>query len=345
MHICHVNLASGFSGGESQTLLLIKQQLKEGYQLTVVTNPLSPLTAKLKELDAPLLTLITVKHFILGHQKSITKSCKLIHVHEGRAIYWACLQSLLFNIPYIITRRIDNPLKRKWLSNKAYMRASALVGLSGAIVDQLKRAYPNACLHKIPSSPVAYPVQSKKVEAIREQFANKFLVMQASNLLAHKGHDTTIKAAELLQEMESNIHFLILGEGPLRGFIEEKIKTLTNITLVGKQSDMGNWFAASDLFIHPSYSEGLGSVILEAMNAGLIVIGSRAGGIPDIIEHEKSGLLFDAGNAFQLVDAINQVISNAALRDRLSKGGNLEKFNIVYTASLYKGIYSAVEVN
>lgn len=341
MHICHVNLASGFSGGERQTLQLIKQQLKLGYQLTVVANPESPFADEIKKLPCKL---VLASHFLMQHKKPITAECHLIHVHEGRAIYWAWLQSLLFAIPYMVTRRIDNPLKDKWLSRKAYENASFLVGLSNAITDAIKTRHPNAKIYKIPSSPVVYPVNKQLLSEIKNQFSNKFMVIQAANLLKHKGHLTTIEAARSLQLTHPNIHFVLLGDGPERENLEKQADGLTNITFAGKQSEMGNWFAAADLLIHPSYSEGLGSVILEAIQAGLPVIGSSVGGIPDIIDDGVSGLLIESGNEQALANAIVSIASDNELKNCLIIGGKekLKQFDIAYTCSLYEALYKEI---
>ncbi|PMH45986.1 glycosyl transferase [Vibrio sp. 10N.286.49.B3] len=343
MKICHVNLASGFSGGERQTLQLIKQQLREGYQLTVVANPKSPFADAIRELGCKL---VLATHFTRQHKKSITQECQLIHVHEGRAIYWALIQSTLFSIPYIVTRRIDNPLKNKWLSTKAYDKASAVIGLSNEIVARVKDRHPNATLFKIPSSPVAYPVEQNQVDTIWRQFANKFLVIQAANLLKHKGHDVTLAAAKQLQELNPNIHIALLGDGPQREALEQYAQEhqLTNVTFVGKQHNMGDWFASADLLIHPSYTEGLGSVILEAIQGGLPVIGTDAGGIPDIIDHNQSGLLVPAGNSDELAQAIQLMATDKPLRHRLLTGAKekLTEFDIEQTSALYRSVYQSV---
>lgn len=346
MHICHVNLASGFSGGERQTLQLITRQIKEGYQLTVVANPKSPFVTEIKKLNC---RLVLTSHFLKQHKKSITADCDVIHVHEGRAIYWALIQSKRFNIPYIVTRRIDNPLKDKWLSNLAYSNAAALVGLSNEIVGKIKERHPEQVTYKIPSSPVNYSVEQDNVDTIWRRFANQFLVIQAANLLHHKGHETTLAAAKLLQEMDSTIHIALLGDGPEREQLENLAKeyALNNVTFLGKQNRMGDWFAAADLLIHPSYSEGLGSVILEAMGAKLPVIGSNAGGIPDIIDDQESGLLVEAKDAQALANAIYQIATDKPLRNKLITGGQdkLAIFDIKYTTSLYKDVYQSIILN
>lgn len=341
MKICHVNLASGFSGGERQTLQLIKQQLTEGYELVVVANPKSPFCDEIRKLDCKL---VLASHFTKQHSKTVIEGCQVVHVHEGRAIYWALLQNLWHHIPYIVTRRIDNPLKNKWLSNLAYNRAAVLVGLSNEIVQRIRERHPNKEIHKIPSSPVKYPVVQDKVAAIKQDYAGKFLVIQAANMLKHKGFDVTISAAKVLSERQPEIHFLLLGDGKEKENLELQASGLKNVSFVGKQSNMGDWFSAADVLVHASYSEGLGSVILEAIGAGLPAIGSDAGGIPDIIEHEVSGLLFPTGNAEELANAIERVKTDSSLREKLTVGGQekLKQFDIAYTSGLYKNIYNAL---
>lgn len=341
MKICHVNLASGYHGGENQTLALIKQQVSLGYELTVVANPKSPFADAMRRLDV---NLVLASHFTQSHSKQITQDCALIHVHEGRAIYWALIQHLLYGVPYLVTRRIDNRLKRKWLANLAYNKASAVVGLSSEIVRRIKEAYPALTTYCIPSSPVSYPTDQNTVYALKQRFKGKFIVIHAANMVKHKGFDITVSAARLLAEQNTNIHICLLGDGKERAELEAQAVGLTNISFEGKQSNMGDWFTAADLQIHPSYTEGLGSVILEGMEAGLPVIATETGGIPDIIEHDYNGMLLPAGSPEQLACAIQDMSQDRSRRERYIAHSKktLEKFYIHNTAQQYRDIYQSV---
>lgn len=346
MKICHVNLARGFSGSERQTLLLIKQQLREGLKLIVVARQNSPFAREVEKLPCQL---INTRHWFTNHKTNLRKLCDLIHVHEGQAVYWALIQNLLYGCPYIITRRIDKPLKNKYFSNLAYQRAKALVGLSSEIIKVMQACHPAKKCVKIPSSPINYPVNQNKVDQVWSAHGYKFLIIQAGNLLKQKGFDVTLEAARLIQEntqedaqeQASSVHFLLLGNGPEKDALSKQAQGLNNVSFMGKQDDMGTWFASANLLIHPSYSEGLGSVILEAMAAGLPVIGTRAGGIPDIIEDEYSGLLIEAGNAEALAKAIRRIAGSESLRKQLQVGARekLKDFDINYTTKLYIQLY------
>ncbi|KKD00193.1 glycosyltransferase family 4 protein [Photobacterium halotolerans] len=341
MHICHVNLATGFSGGEQQTLQLIKEQIRLGYTLSVVANPKSPFAQKAASLGC---RMYLTQHFLFNHSAEITRQCQVIHVHEGRAIYWAWIQSKRFGCPYIVTRRIDNPLKDRWLLKKCYTDASATIGLSTAIVDCIHTKVPSQHPYKIPSSPVIYPVSDSQVSTIRTKFAGKFLVIHAGNLLHHKGFDVTIEAARLLEQQASNIHIAILGDGKLRAELESQAQGLTNISFMGKQLNMGDWFEAADLQIHPSYTEGLGSVILEGMKAGLPVVATRAGGIPDIIDHGINGELIPVGSSKQLAEAIARISQDSNLQKQYISAGQekMNLFDISHTAKQYEAIYNSL---
>jgi len=341
MHIAHINLASGFSGGERQTLILIEQQLREKIQVTVIANPKSIFVDKVRELGVePIL----IQHYLLGHHKAFTEGCDLIHVHEGRAIYWAYLQSKRYKIPYIVTRRIDNPFKAKLLSRLAYQGATAIVGLSQAILSQIETSYPQQHKVLIPSSPVVYPVDSENAAIIKQRFSGKFIVIQASNLLMHKGHQTTIEVARRLEKKEPNIQFVFLGDGEQMKALQAQADQLSNITFMGKQTNMGDWFNVADLFIHPSYSEGLGSVILEAMQEGVPVVASNAGGIPDIVQNNITGLLVEARQIEPLADAIASMKNNEQLRETCINGARqmLCRFNIDQTSQQYYRLYSDI---
>lgn len=335
MKIYHVNLARGFSGGEQQTVALIKQHQEEKQDFAVIALANSPFYDAVSNLGCEV---ITVRHYVLGHTISLPKDA-VLHVHEGHAIYWAAIQHRITQTPYIITRRLDNPIKKKWLTIYAYSNASTVVGISTRVSDVVKERLPQQHIVTIPDSPVTYSINQSEVANIKAQFKDKFLVIQAGNIIPHKGFDVTVNAADKLKD--SRIHICLLGDGKQRAELEEQAKELTNISFMGRQKNMGDWFAAADLLIHPSYTEGLGSVILEGINAGLPAIGSRAGGIPDIIEHEKSGLLIEPGNSTELALSIDQVANDDSLRNQLIEGGRnkLSSFMIEHTASLYFTVY------
>jgi len=94
--------------------------------------------------------------------------------------------------------------------------------------------------------------------------------------------------------------------------------------------DAPKYLAASDIFIRPSLSEGLGSAFLEAMAAGVPIIGTRVGGIPDFLVDGETGLFCEAQNPQSIAEKIKLLLADETLRQKLITNGKklvAEKYN------------------
>lgn len=340
MVVCHVNLASGFSGGERQTLELIKTQQKLGIKLLAVANPSSPLTKSLRELD---LDVIAAGSFFEGHlNKSLKKSKLILHAHDGRSVHWCAIQKFFTGTPFVLTRRIDIPIKENFATKWSYSHADHQIAISSAIRKILEKQNPSVTASLIPSSPVSYTYEQEKIDQYRKQFGTEsFIVIHAAKMLSHKAFDVTLQAAGLLSEKDPSIQILLLGDGPLQDEIKKQSLSLSNVHFLGKQNDMGNWFRVANTLILPSRTEGLGSVLLEAMIAGTPVIGSSVGGIPDIIKDKSTGLLIPPNDPLALAESIMKMKSDGLLRQNLIHGGHLlaDSLSIENSAEKYISIY------
>ena len=193
MRICHVNLARGFSGGEQQTLNLLLALQAQGAQQRLVCYRHGALASRAR---AAGIEVAEVRHFVRGHWQG--SDAELIHAHCGKSVYWAALEHRLRGTPYIITRRVDNPLNRRFTTHWAYRHAAMVVCLSRAIEQVVHACVPAANTIRIPDSYSAFTAQAPAVAAIRQQWPGQVLVGQVGKLLAHKGHDVTLAAAASL---------------------------------------------------------------------------------------------------------------------------------------------------
>lgn len=143
-----------------------------------------------------------------------------------------------------------------------------------------------------------------------------FIVGTIGELHKNKGYEYLIGAAREVQ----NATFVIIGEGEERKKLEaliEKNDLKNRVFLLGYIPDATDYLNAFDIFVLPSLKEGLPYVILEAGLQGLPVVASSVGGIPDFIEHEKTGLLVPAKDANALTTVIHLLIENETLRRSL----------------------------
>lgn len=149
----------------------------------------------------------------------------------------------------------------------------------------------------------------------------KPVILFVGRLVERKGVKYLIEAAKILKDTDTNISVHIVGDGPLRKELEEMTRYLGLEDIVLFRGKIGgdeliNEYKNSHIFVLPSIidsrgdTEGLGVVLIEALTFGLPVIGSRVGGIPDIIIDKETGLLVDEKNPTALASAIKYLLLN-----------------------------------
>jgi glycosyltransferase involved in cell wall biosynthesis len=179
----------------------------------------------------------------------------------------------------------------------------------------------------------------------RDRFAGKFIVGHIAAFdFAHKGQTFLIEAAQRIERLHPEIHFLLLGAGRDEAALRVLAAQRRNVTIEGWTDHVGDYLAAFDVFAFPSIREGLGSILLDAMQFGLPIVASRAGGIPDLVEDERNGLLVPAQDAVALTRAISRLFSDPALRNAMAQTNKLtaHEYGPAIMAERYLKIYSDV---
>lgn len=153
--------------------------------------------------------------------------------------------------------------------------------------------------------------------------SNDFVIGFIGRLEEQKGLVYLLKAAKELNTLFSNLRFLIVGDGTLRKKLEERaaVDVLDNVQFLGYQRDTPKFYSAFDVFVLPSFFEGLPVSVIEAFAAGCPVIGTRVGGVPEVIEHEVTGLLVEPGSSEQITDALRRLITQPELGEKLRARG------------------------
>lgn len=342
--LCHINLAKGFRGGERQTELLIRALCAfEGVCQTVILRKDSPLINRLNQSNLKLELHLVSKPYI--RYAFLIRNCSLIHAHEAKAAQFAYLSTRLCRRPYLITRRVPNPIKSNPLSRRIYTKSNMVVALSGAIRDLLVKYDSSLKPVIIPSMVSNLPFDPVSKDEIRRRFSGKFLVGHAGALVnRHKGQQYLIEAARTLQNDCPEMHFLLLGHGKDERWLRSLATGLGNVTFVGFRENLGDYLAALDLFVFPSLQEGLGSVLLDAMQFSLPIVASNVDGIPDIIQHAKNGILVPPGNAEALAIAIKALYCNGQMRQVISENAFSEsiRYQPRAIAERYLSIYQKI---
>ncbi|MGC9195020.1 MAG: glycosyltransferase [Syntrophobacteraceae bacterium] len=193
----------------------------------------------------------------------------------------------------------------------------------------------------------ACEVRAKKDEIRRELLipANRFVVGTVGGLRPPKNHQMFLRAAQRLKHHIPRLHFVIVGDGELRGQMEQTIKASdlgAVVTLTGKRGDIPRVLKALDLFAMTSLSEGLPNAVMEAMSAGLPIIATNVGGIPELLTDGVDGLLIENDDLEGLVSAIEFAVLNPEFCHRLGRRARQSvtgRFSIETMSELTSRVY------
>lgn len=156
----------------------------------------------------------------------------------------------------------------------------------------------------------------------REIAPDEFLIGTIAELTKNKGHEYLLDALAAVSARGVRARAIWIGEGELRDALEKRILARgleKTIFLTGFLDDARTYLSAFDVFVLPSLKEGTPYTILEAMHAGVPVIATPRGGIPDCIEDQKTGILVRPADAKELANAIERASQDAALLESLAK--------------------------
>lgn len=151
------------------------------------------------------------------------------------------------------------------------------------------------------------------------------VVITVASLSPHKGHQVLLDAARVILKTHENIRFLIVGDGPSRNELERYVQEMGlsfKVVFAGQRKEIVSLLRLADLFVLSSTErEGLGIALIEAMAQGLPVVGTRLGGIPEVIDEGVNGLLVEPGSSHELAAALEELIMDKALRKKLGQMG------------------------
>ena len=149
------------------------------------------------------------------------------------------------------------------------------------------------------------------------------IITHISNFRPVKRTECVIKIlARIIEKLP--VKLLLIGDGPDRGKAEKLCRELgifDHTVFLGKQTEIQDYLAISDLYICASETESFGLSILEAMSSGVPVISARVGGVPEIFRNEKQGFLIDTMDIDEFAKAGVTILTDNRLWHRMSKSG------------------------
>jgi glycosyltransferase involved in cell wall biosynthesis len=153
-------------------------------------------------------------------------------------------------------------------------------------------------------------------------------------LTGHKDHGTLLEAAALVKDRVPQARFVIVGDGELRGALEEKSRALglrDHVVFAGFRDDLDRLMPAFDVFCLSSHMEGLGTSLLDAMAYSRPIVATAAGGIPEAVEDGVTGRVVPPRRPAALADALVEVLTDEGLRRAMGDAGR-RRFEQRFTA-------------
>jgi len=316
VNILHLDEQTGWRGGEQQASWLIQGTAAKGHKLWIAGKANSPFLnsdhggAALERVVAPFWNEVDPVTIWKLAQLCMHEQIDIIHAHSSHTHMIAALVGILASRPsVVVSRRVSFPPKTDFINRWKYRTPDRILAVSQKVADVLRdyglseeqvvRVYSSIDVERLNVEP-----------ADRSEFGipeNVPLLFNAGALVGHKDQATLLNAVAGLRDRVPAFHLLIAGEGTLRASLENQIASLELedcVTLAGHREDVPQWMRAADCYVSSSWSEGLGTSVLEALACKTPVVAAEAGGIPEMVRPGESGYLVPNKNPEALADAI-----------------------------------------
>ncbi len=243
----------------------------------------------------------------------------------------------LHSKPYVIYTHAMELVNKSLLTSLVLQKADRVIAVS-KYTKHLATTFgvPVSQITRINHGTNARVKRDLDVSSIKESYGltGKKILLSVSRLEElYKGHDYVIKSLPLIKAKVPEAHYVIVGEGWLNSYYQklaENLGVIDDISFVGRVPDkeLKEWYQICDVFVMVSRdstidggAEGFGIVYLEANAYGKPIVGGRAGGVPDAIIDNVTGLLVNPENEMEIAEAIVKLLNNPEFAKKLGEQG------------------------
>jgi len=379
LKVLHIIDSGGLYGAEVMILNLIEQQERTGIKATIASIGAKSIEEKPLETEALKRGLRVEKFRMLpgpnfaGASKILRfafRECfDILHSHGYKGnILFGFIPKSIRKLPLVTTLHgwtSSNGFTKKklyeWIDALSLRYIDVVIPVSEYMLNNpLLRNCKNINFHVVNNGIPSMEDQIDQIGMKADQFRecreksiiefckNKFIVGSIGRLSEEKGHIYLIKALKILTGLGIDAQVVIIGEGSERTCLEKMISKLgvtDRVMLAGYQKDAKRFISFFDVFVLPSLSEGFPITLLEAMQARIPIVATDVGGIPEILDNSRAGLIAQPGNPDELVKNISRLYYNGNLARQLLKVA-YERVTTAYDsknmASRYFNIYHSL---
>lgn len=341
--ILHIDTERGWRGGQNQVYLLHRGLVRAGAGSLVLARRGQPLAVRCAQEGLPVLAVGSGPLFALRAARAARNSrAAIIHAHASAAHGIARLAVVGRSTPLVVTRRVDFTLKTGAAARWKYgPRVTRFAAISRAVAGILEAGGVDATrIVVIPSG-----VEPQPATPNRDGLpAERLLVLCAAAFVEHKGHRHLLDAWRLVEDRGVPATLLLAGSGDLEPALRTQAKSLDlhHVQFLGWRDDLPRLWAAVDVAVMASLEEGLGTALIDAQLAGLPVVATTAGGIPEVVADGLSGLLAPPADPEALAQRLLRVLADPSLRTQLSAGARAHANGFLASSMVakYQALYA-----
>lgn len=317
-------------GAERHVVDLAAELSRRGHDVAVASSVGGVLAAELEQHGIPLLPLMPA---LVKRRASPAYAVRLrelagrydvVHAHMYASSVAAAQATAAQPTALIVTEHTEAPWRSheaRRISRRVYRRAQRLLAVSSVIGDMLCRhdGVPRSRVRVVPPAitPGSAPPAPRP-----PSWQGRPVIGRVCRLQPEKGVDVFLQAAARVREQHAQARFVVIGDGPLRSELEAlagEPGLAGTVELLGFRPDARELIGALDVLAVSSRSDGTPLVVFEALSAGVPVVASRVGGIPDQVRDGREGLLVPPDDPAALAGALGRIIDDPALATRLGR--------------------------
>lgn len=335
MRVLHLSSEKSWRGGERQIAYLLDELTDSEAECHVACRKNSAFHEFISEKTMPFVTHSFKSEFDIRTACSIRNYCRkknidIIHSHSGRSHGIAVLAELFgAKTTLVVSRRVDFPIKdNNWSRFKYdFPQVKKIICVSGAIEKIVRKSVkkPDRCVTIHSGIDFDLYAESKPEGVLRKNFdvPDDFLLIgNIAAIAPHKDYFTFVDTAAKALANGLKARFFIIGDGPEKQKVNDYIVSGglgDSIFMTGFLENIHKIMNELDIFLISSKTEGLGTSVLDAFASRTPVVATMAGGIPELVEHEKTGLLAAVGDSTALAVALERMASDRDIRDYIIK--------------------------
>jgi len=334
--ILHLIETGGPGGAEQMLLRLAEEYGRRGYSQMVCLRKDGWLAEEVRKRDLPLdirpLGRLPDAGWLTGlRRKALSCGVKAIHAHEFAMNVRGALLARSLGVPSVATvhgRGYFGDKMSRRLAYRMTSRLTHLVAVSADIRHHLieRGGIAPERVYVIPNGvdTIRFQFCEQKRSAMRAHLSirdDEFLLGTVGSYYPVKGHRFLIEAMRKLVQDYPRLKLVMAGQGPLANTLQAQAVEQglgDHVRIVGYLEDTAAFLSALDLFVMPSLSEGQPLALLEAAANGRCIVASDVGGVPEIIENGKCGVLVPPGDTDALAKAIARVLREPDARGALA---------------------------